>query len=109
MWWKTAIDNAGIDPNKITHPLALHLRCICSTMSVTWDYLEYLSSKLLSLVSLTYFALAQIAKHPAALHRLQLAKIVAEQIDSVRWLLNFIRINGRPFQNPSKISTSTLR
>lgn len=46
------MDNSGIDFDKITHPLALHLRHICSIVSATWEYLEYLSSELSLLVSL---------------------------------------------------------
>lgn len=47
--WKTGLDDVNF--NKITHPLALHLRFISPAMANSWEYLEYISNELLSLVS----------------------------------------------------------
>jgi hypothetical protein len=49
MRWKNGLDDANF--NKITHPLALHLRSISSAIANNWEYLEYISNELLSLVS----------------------------------------------------------
>jgi hypothetical protein len=47
--WETGLDDVNF--NKITHPLALHLRSISPAVANNWEYLEYMSNELLSLVS----------------------------------------------------------
>lgn len=56
------MDESGINFDNITHPLTLHLRYICSIVSATWEYLEYLSSELLLLVSFDCSNLGRIAE-----------------------------------------------
>jgi hypothetical protein len=47
--WQASFDDVCI--GRITHPLALHIRSISSAIANNREYLEYLSSQLLSLVS----------------------------------------------------------
>lgn len=47
--WQASLDDVCI--GRTTHPLALHIRSISSAIANNWEYLEYLSSQLLSLVS----------------------------------------------------------